>query len=213
MRVSQRSKWIGLAALLALLWLVPPVFARPHRPERAAVRRPKPRQQEPSAKKAAQVREKSEEGRQSCSKAEEFELEDQFKKPHALTFPREKVTVLMFADIISARQAEKWAYALYARYGERITMEGVGAGRFVPSWQRPIIRFILRRITSYPIMLDWKGPVSRTYNYQAKKVNLFVIDPGGTIVLKVIGRATPDRLNQVFSTLDGLLAIEREYRE
>ena len=113
--------------------------------------------------------------------------------------------MFFFADRRSARKAEQWVYPLYDRYKERIAYEGIGVGKGAPRWERPIIRFILRRITSSPLLLDWKGKVGKAYGYEAKQPNIFVVAPDGAILLRVVGTATPERLAQVFGTLDRAL--------
>jgi len=138
-------------------------------------------------------------------KAQEFKLEDQFRKIHHVTFPRTKPTVLIFADRRSARRAEKWVSPLYDRYKERIIIEGGGVGKSVPRWERSVIRFLLRKITPYPILLDWKGDVGRLYEFRYKHANVYIIEPGGAIALQIVGKATPERIEQAFTALDALV--------
>ena len=139
-------------------------------------------------------------------RAPAFEVEDQFRDRHAFTFPRAKATALILGDRKSARQGEKWAQALYDRYEGAIILEGMGVGRGVPKWERPIIRFILRKITPYPILLDWKGTVGRAYGFERKKPNVVVIDAQGRIRLKHAGVVTAESKDKVFAVLDGLRA-------
>jgi hypothetical protein len=48
-----------------------------------------------------------------------------------------------------------------------------------------------------------------SYNhYQPGEANLFVIDPAGRIVLKVIGGVSHAKLQRVFTALGGLLACQ-----
>jgi len=141
----------------------------------------------------------------SYPRAKEFELKDQFKNPHAFALPREKVTVLMFGDRKGSDYAEPWTEALWDRYKERISMEGVGVGRWIPIIERPLIRLLIRRATDYPIMLDWKGKVAKTYYFQRKQLNLFVIEPGGGIVRKLVGPPTAENIRIVCQVIDRLL--------
>jgi len=143
---------------------------------------------------------------ESLPRAPGFEVEDQFRDRHAFTFPRAKATALILGDRKSGRQGEKWAQALYDRYEGAIVLEGMGVGRGVPKWERPIIRFILRKITPYPILLDWKGTVGRAYGFERKKPNVVVIDPQGRIRLKHAGVVTAESKDKVFAVLDELLA-------
>lgn len=143
---------------------------------------------------------------ESLPRAPAFEVEDQFRVRHAFTFPRAKATAFILCDRKSGRQGEKWAQALYDRYEDAIILEGMGVGRGVPKWERSIIRFILRKITPYPILLDWKGAVGRAYGFERKKPNVVVIDPEGRIRLKHAGTVTAASKDKVFAVLDGLLA-------
>jgi hypothetical protein len=58
-------------------------------------------------------------------------------------------------------------------------------------------------------MLDWSGEVTASYHYQPGEANLFVIDPSGRIVLKVIGGVSHAKLQRVLTALGGLLACQR----
>jgi len=147
-------------------------------------------------------------GQQPFPPAPEFEVEDQFRKRHAFTLPRRKPTVLVLGDRKSGRQGEKWAVALWDRYQDAIIIEGLGVGRGVPKWERRIIRFILRKITPYPILLDWDGAVGRAYGFERRKPNVVVIDPPGRVRLKLPGKATADHTQRVFEVLDAVVAEE-----
>jgi len=138
--------------------------------------------------------------------APSFEVEDQFRVRHAFTFPRAKATALVLGDRKSGRQGEKWAQALWDRYERAIILEGMGVGRGVPKWERPVIRFILRKITPYAILLDWDGRVGRAYGFERKKPNVVVIDAAGRIRLKYAGVVNAESKEKVFAVLDGLVA-------
>jgi len=137
--------------------------------------------------------------------AKSFELSDQFKKSWTVKFPRKKVTVLLFANRRSARQGEKWGNALWNRYEDRIAMEGIGVGKSVPKWERSIVRFLIRRVTDVPILLDWDGRVGDDYDFQKEALNLVVVDKEGFIVFKFVGKPTEDNRTAFFNVLDALV--------
>ena len=188
---------VGVRAVIALAVLVAACVASATYAEDAG---------EHEARPAAAYSEADAPSEESLPRAPAFEVEDQFRDRHAFTFPRAKPTALILGDRKSGRQGEKWAQALYDRYGGAIILEGMGVGRGVAKWERSIIRFILRKITPYPILLDWKGTVGRVYAFEPKKPNVVVIDAQGRIRLKHAGVVTADSKDKVFAVLDELLA-------
>jgi len=141
-----------------------------------------------------------------CPRAVEFVLKDQFKEPHAFTLPAPKVTVLVFGDRKCSDDATPWSDALWKRYKDRIQYEGVGVGRWIPFFERPIARMMIRKATDFPIALDWNGKVAKKYRYLYKHINVFIIEPNGRIVRTVVGSPTTGNLDQVFETVDKLLS-------
>jgi hypothetical protein len=71
-----------------------------------------------------------------------------------------------------------------------------------------MVRAFFRGQLDYPVMLDWSGEVTTRYRYQPGEANLFVINPTGHIVLKVIGGVSHTKLQRVFTALSGLLACQ-----
>lgn len=88
-------------------------------------------------------------------KAKSFSLKDQFGNSHELKFPREKITVLAFADRSGSDQLEGWIRPLYQRYREKIDIYGVAELSAVPMIARGFVRSVIRKSSNYPIMLDW----------------------------------------------------------
>ncbi len=142
-----------------------------------------------------------------CPWATPFELRDQFKEPYSFTIPRERVTVLMFADRAASDHAEPWVNKLWDIYGERIDMEGVGVGRWIPFFTRPVIRMLVRKATDHPIMLDWNGNVAKEYRYERHKFILHIIEPGGRVVRTLSGPPTEENVDTVCKEIDRLLEI------
>jgi len=137
-----------------------------------------------------------------------FKLKDQFKKEHRYDFPRPRASVLILADYVGSEQLEDWVRPLYARYQDRVALDGVADLSKVPRFARGMVRAFFRGQLDYPVMLDWSGEVTTRYRYQPGEANLFVIDPTGRIVLKVIGGVSPTKLQRVFTALGSLLACQ-----
>lgn len=139
------------------------------------------------------------------SQASEFELKDQYENALSYKFPRQKPSVLTFGDRKGSEQIEGWVRPLYDRYQERIDQHGVAVLSSVPSFMRGVVRRIFKSQVKYSVLLDWKGDVSRSYEYQGGKANVVVIDRNGQIVLRVYGAANQQELNRVYTQIDKLL--------
>jgi hypothetical protein len=138
-------------------------------------------------------------------KAKSFSLKDQFGNSHELKFPREKITVLAFADRSGSDQLEGWIRPLYQRYREKIDIYGVAELSAVPMIARGFVRSVIRKSSNYPIMLDWEGKVSSDNKYEIGKANIYVIDEKGRIQIKKVGAVNDKDLNDLFSKIDYLL--------
>jgi hypothetical protein len=68
-----------------------------------------------------------------AAKAPVFTLKDQFKKEHRYHFPRPWASVLIVADYGGSEQLEDWVRPIYARYQDRVTLDGVGICRRFPA--------------------------------------------------------------------------------
>lgn len=134
-----------------------------------------------------------------------FELQDQYGARHRVAFPRQRISVLVFADREGSEQLESWVRPLYERYRGAIDIHGVAKLAGVPPPLRPVLRAIFRRAVEYPVMMDWTGRVSEEYAYEACRVNLVVVSPAGRVEYRFNGAATPAELDQCFARIDGLL--------
>jgi len=143
-----------------------------------------------------------------AAKAPVFTLKDQFEKEHRYHFPRPRASVLIVADYGGSEQLEDWVRPIYARYQDRVALDGVADLSKVPRFARGIVRAFFRGQLDYPVMLDWSGEVATRYHYQPGEANLFVIDPTGRIMLKVIGGVSHTKLQRVFTALGSLLACQ-----
>ena len=115
----------------------------------------------------------------------------------------------MLADYAGSKQLEPWIRPVYERYQDSIGIYGVADLAILPGFARGLVRKAFRKQLAYPVMLDWSGEVTRRYNYQSGQANILVIDRLGHIVLTIIGPVNPSRLQQVFETIDHLLAAQQ----
>lgn len=138
-------------------------------------------------------------------KATPFKLEDQNGDYISFNYPREKLAIIAMADKDGSDQMENWITPLYQRYTDKIDIFGIAELSIVPGFARGIVKAIFTtQLKTYPIMLDWKGDVTRAYNYQKKHTNLFIVDSQGNIHGKIVGPVNQDNLNQVVKLIDKL---------
>jgi hypothetical protein len=135
----------------------------------------------------------------------EFELKDQYNSSYTYRFPKEKVSILALADRKGVSQVEGWIRPLYERYTDRVDIHGIAVVSSVPSMFRGLLRSVFKSRVKFPVMLDWEGEVTKSFGYSGGRANIFVIDKNGNIVLKLIGPATADGLEQVSAQVNNLL--------
>jgi hypothetical protein len=144
-----------------------------------------------------------------AAKAAGFSLADQSGNWQTWNFPRNKVSILAFGDRKGSSQMEGWIRPLYERYRDRIDIQGVAVLSSVPGFAQGMVRRIIKSQTKAPVLLDWKGDVSRSYQCQSGRANLFVIDPQGNIALTMTGAASDAELSRIYSEVDKLLSGKR----
>lgn len=142
-------------------------------------------------------------------RAMDFELRDQFGKALAYRFPKERVSVLVFGDRKGSEQVEGWVRPVWERYTDRIDLHGVAVLTSVPSLFHGYARRQFRKNVKYPVLLDFKGDVSKGYGYEGDKANVIVIARDGRIAHRAAGAATPDGLNRLYAEVERLLAERR----
>jgi peroxiredoxin len=138
-------------------------------------------------------------------RAMNFELRDQFGKALAYSFPKERISVLTFGDRKGSEQIEGWVKSVFDRYGDRIDLHGIAVLTSIPAPFHGLARRQFRQKIKYPVLLDFKGDVSKVYGYEKDRANIYVMDRDGRIRLKLTGAATPDGLNRVYAAVDQLL--------
>jgi len=141
----------------------------------------------------------------SVEKAPPFQLTDQHKEAHRIAFPAGKVLFLIIADRKGSDEVEEWIEAVYKRYKDRIGIEGVANLDGVPKPLRGVVRGLFKRGVDHPVLLDWDGTVFKNYGCKSGAANVFVVERDGTIATRAYGAATEANIDNIASTLDGLL--------
>ena len=105
-------------------------------------------------------------------KAAGFELKDQYNKAAIYRFPRNKITVRTFGDRQGAEQSVGWVRPRWEKYQDRIDQQGIAVLSGVPRLARGMVRMIFRTQIKYPVLLDWKGAVSRGDGHPGARTQL-----------------------------------------
>ena len=135
-----------------------------------------------------------------------FELRDQYDIAHTISFPATNVTVITVADKKGSEQIDGWIAPLKERYGGRIDIEGVADMSRVPGFLRSMVRERFKKRRTYPVMLDWDGPVARGFNYRKDEANVFVIDRDGHVTGHFTGATNEVALRALFVDVDRALS-------
>jgi hypothetical protein len=67
---------------------------------------------------------------------------------------------------------------------------------------------MFRSKVKYSVLLDWTGDVATAYAYQSGRANLILIDQQGRIVLRLLGPAGNDGLQQLYARIDPILSAK-----
>jgi hypothetical protein len=136
------------------------------------------------------------------AKATSFDLKDQNDKPVSVNFPSDRVVILFFGDRKGSEQIDGWAKPIYERYNKTSYLFGIASLSGVPSTARPLVRRLIRRQTSFPVLMDWGGKISRVYSYEAGKAMVVLAGKDGRILSRRSGKATPAELKTLFAEID-----------
>lgn len=138
----------------------------------------------------------------SRASASEFALKDQYNRSYNVSFPRDKVLILVFGDRKGSSQIESWVRPLYEKYNDGVDIYGVAELSAVPYLMQGVVRQIFKSQIRFSVMLDWSGKVSKSYNYQAGKANVIVINKKGEILFRQTGAATEGGLNKIYQMIN-----------
>jgi len=132
----------------------------------------------------------------------QFTLLDQFEKTHHFTFPKGKPVVLTVADKKGSEDIKAWAHPLAERFGEKIIIAGLADVSTVPGPLRGLVRSKFKKAISYPVMLDWDGDSSRSFNYTKGKANVYLISENGRILHHLSGEADETQIAELIGLIE-----------
>jgi len=134
-----------------------------------------------------------------------FTLQDQFEKTHQFTFPQTKPVVLTVADKKGSDDIKGWAHPLADKFGDQITIAGLADMSTVPAPLRGFVRSKFKKAIAYPVMLDWQGNASRSFNYTKGKANVYLIGCDGSVLQHLAGEADVESLKQLGGRIEKLI--------
>lgn len=134
----------------------------------------------------------------------QFTLTDQNARTHVVKYPRAKVSVLVVADQQGSTQIESWIAPIQARFGEQVEIAGIADLPGIPPMFHDLFRREFKKRVTYPVMLDWSGDVARSFGYNKKGAQLFVIGTDGRIALSKTGAATPQARAEIYRAIEQL---------
>lgn len=136
------------------------------------------------------------------SRISNFGLMNQSDQYTEVNFPSDRPVVLIFGDRKGAEQIGGWSEPLYKGYGDKVYIFGIASLGGVPSYARGLVRRLIKRQTTYPVLLDWGGKVADGLGYEAGKAFVVVVSKDGTVQTKRSGPATESGLNAVKAELN-----------
>lgn len=139
------------------------------------------------------------------NKLANFGLKDQNDKYVEVNFPSDRPVILIFGDRKGSEQIDGWVKPLYQKYQGKVYIFGVASLSGVPSYARGLVRRLIKRQTSVPVLLDWGGKVSKSVAYEKDKALILVLNPDGSVVARDIGTADGPKLSKIFFQLDKAL--------
>ena len=131
-----------------------------------------------------------------------FALKDQNDKYVEVNFPSDRPVVLIFGDRKGAGQIDGWSQPIYKKYEGKVYVFGIASLGGVPSYARGLVRRLIKRQTSYSVLMDWGGKIASSMGYQKDKAMMVVVGRNGTVLSTKYGAATDSELDQVYAELD-----------
>ena len=138
----------------------------------------------------------------TTNRCAESTLNDQFLKSHELKFPREKPTVLTVADRKGSEDIVGWAHPLAEKFGDKIIVDGLADVSSVPGPLRSMVQSKFKKAIQYPVMLDWEGDATRSFNYTKGKANVYLLSTDGRILHHLAGKADDEKLKTLEETIE-----------
>lgn len=136
------------------------------------------------------------------TKISNFGLKDQDDKYVEVNFPSDRPVILIFGDRKGAGQIDGWSKPIYESHSDKVYVFGVASLSGVPTYARGLVRRLIKRQTSYSVLLDWGGKVAGTLGYEKDKALIVVVDNDGSVLLKRTGAASETELAAVKKEID-----------
>lgn len=129
-------------------------------------------------------------------------LEDQFGRRHELRFPREQPLILTLADKQGAPQVDIWVATLKEQIQNRLEIRGIASLGNPPGFLHNRLRQEFQKRYPHPVLMDWKGDVSRHLHHVEKVANVLFILPDGRIAARHSGSCTKPACDQLVATIN-----------
>ncbi len=100
---------------------------------------------------------------------------------------------------------EKWIQPLYERFTDQIEICGIAELSAVPAFARGIAQGIISGLVKYPVLLDWEGSVSRSYQVEKAQTTLVIIDTHGKIRMRKSGDFNAEKFTDISALITSLL--------
>lgn len=134
-----------------------------------------------------------------------FGLKNQNDQYVEVNFPSDRPVVLIFGDRKGAGQIDGWSKPLYKDYGDKAYIFGIASLSGVPSYARGMVRRLIKRQTSYSVLLDWGGKVAGRLGYEKNKALVVVVSKSGSVLISRSGAASEGELTAVKAKINGEL--------
>ncbi|MEY4384876.1 MAG: hypothetical protein RLY20_159 [Verrucomicrobiota bacterium] len=145
---------------------------------------------------------------ESTNRCAQFTLEDQFQKSHDFKFPRDKPTVLTVADRKGADGIVNWAHPLAEKFGDKITIAGLADVSSVPGPLHGLVRSKFKKVITFPVMLDWDGDATKSFNYTKSQANVYLISTDGRVLHHFAGTVDEEQLKKLMTLIESEIATK-----
>ena len=140
----------------------------------------------------------------------EFELADQFDRPHTDAELRGRVTLLVSSGRRGSRYQGEWTgrlrRVLAGRDGEAVLVE-VADLRGVPFFMRGSVKKKFPGESGDGVLMDWRGDIARAYDLDPDLCTVLLFDRSGVLVRRASGgEPEPGTLATLIDRLDAELA-------
>ncbi|MEY5026991.1 MAG: 4,4-diaponeurosporenoate glycosyltransferase [Verrucomicrobiota bacterium] len=133
-------------------------------------------------------------------------LEDQFRVLREIRFPRKKPVLLVTARRSGTPLIADWVEPVQRAFEGRLEIYGVAAVEGVPDPIKPVVRSMIGRSVSWPVLMDWTGNLTRHLLKPGSELEVVLVRPEGQIALVLSGRSTPEAATALASGIQALLA-------